>query len=32
MIAVLGHMVADEDFIDDCLDAGRRQRKIFRGV
>ena len=31
MISVLGHMVADEDFIDDCLDAGRKQRKRFRG-
>ena len=26
MIAVLGHLVADEDFIDDCIDAGKRQR------
>jgi len=31
MIAVLGHLVADEDFIDDCIDAGKRQRRRFRG-
>lgn len=31
MIAVLGHLVADEDFVDNCLDAGRKQRKRFRG-
>ena len=31
MISVLGHLDADEDFVDDCLDAGRQQRKRFRG-
>ena len=31
MIAVLGHLVADEDFIDDCIDAGKRQSRRFRG-
>ena len=31
MISVLGHLVADEDFVDNCLDAGRKQRKRFRG-
>ena len=31
MIAVLGHLVADEDFVDDCLEAGRKQRKRFKG-
>jgi hypothetical protein len=31
MIAVLGHLEADEDFVDDCLEAGRKQRKRFKG-
>jgi len=30
MIAVLGHLEADEDFVDNCLDAGRKQRKKFK--
>ena len=30
MIAVLGHLEADEDFIDNCLEAGRKQRKKYR--
>jgi len=31
MISVLGHLEADEDFVDDCLEAGRKQRKKFKG-
>lgn len=31
MIAVLGHLEADEDFVDNCLEAGRKQRKLFKG-
>lgn len=31
MLAVLGHLEADEDFVDNCLEAGRKQRKKFKG-
>lgn len=31
MLSVLGHLVADEDFVDNCLEAGRKQRKKFKG-
>lgn len=27
----LGHLSADDDFVDNCLKAGRRQRKRFKG-
>ena len=31
MLSVLGHLTADEDFIDDCVEAGRKMRKQFKG-
>ena len=31
MIAVLGHLSADDDFVDNCLKAGKRQRQRFKG-
>lgn len=31
MLAVLGHLDADEDFIDKCLTAGKRQKNNFKG-
>lgn len=32
MIAVLGHLSADDDFVDNCLSAGKRQRQLFKGI
>ena len=30
-LSVLGHIEADENFIDNCMDAARLQRKKFKG-
>ena len=31
MLSVLGHLTADEDFFDECLEAVRKMRKQFKG-